>query len=85
MLRWPRHGGRLWREVTGVPVSNFGFAVAAHPTDPECAWFVPAVSDQCRIPVDAALAPRSHQRHRHMNPRLSVAVAAEALVSRVAR
>ena len=49
-------GGRLWREVTGVPVSNFGFAVAAHPTDPECAWFVPAVSDQCRIPVDAALA-----------------------------
>ena len=44
-------GGRLWSELKGVP-SNFGFAVVAHPTDPETAWFVPAVKDECRVPVD---------------------------------
>jgi hypothetical protein len=27
--------------------------VAAHPTDPETAWFVPGVKDECRVPVDA--------------------------------
>ncbi|WP_446914393.1 hypothetical protein, partial [Klebsiella pneumoniae] len=33
----------------------FGFAVAAHPHDPETAWFVPAVKDECRVPVDGRL------------------------------
>lgn len=32
--------------------SSFGFAVAAHPADPNTAWFVPAVKDACRVPVD---------------------------------
>ena len=32
--------------------STFGFAVAVHPDDPDTAWFVPAVSDEVRIPVD---------------------------------
>jgi hypothetical protein len=41
-----------WHEVTGVPVSNFGFAVAVHPADADVAWFVPAVSDEVRAPVD---------------------------------
>ena len=41
-----------WREVTDVPPSGFGFAVAVHPADPETAWFVPGVSDEKRIPVD---------------------------------
>ena len=49
-------GGRHWQEITGVPLSHFGFAVAAHPTDGDTAWFVPAEADQRRIPVGAALA-----------------------------
>ena len=30
--------------------------MAAHPIDPEVAWFVPAEADQRRMPVGAALA-----------------------------
>jgi len=26
-----------------------------HPQDPQTAWFVPAIKDECRIPVDARL------------------------------
>jgi hypothetical protein len=44
-----------WHEVDGKPVSKFGFAVAVHPREPDTAWFVPAVKDERRIPVDAAL------------------------------
>lgn len=47
--------GRQWHEVTSAPVSSFGFAVAAHPTDAQTAWFVPAVADQQRVPKDGAL------------------------------
>lgn len=46
---------RSWHEITGVPVANFGFAVAAHPQRPDTAWFVPGVADQQRVPVDGAL------------------------------
>ena len=49
-------GGRRWDEIKGAPLSSFGFAVAAHPADPQTAWFVPAEADQRRIPVGAALA-----------------------------
>jgi hypothetical protein len=49
------NGGRQWDEIKAAP-SSFGFAVAAHPTDPLTAWFVPAEADQRRIPVGAALA-----------------------------
>lgn len=45
-------GAESWREVTDVPPSTFGFAVAVHPNDPETAWFVPAIKDERRIPVD---------------------------------
>lgn len=45
-----------WQEVTNVPLSSFGFAVAVHPQDPQTAWFVPGVADEKRVPVDAALA-----------------------------
>jgi len=48
--------GHRWEEMTGVPVSNFGFAVAAHPHDGNTAWFAPAEADQRRIPVGAAMA-----------------------------
>ena len=60
---WCQHHGGIWRSVDSAarwqrlhaPVSSFGFAVAAHPRDAETAWFVPAVSDMCRVPVDGAL------------------------------
>jgi len=42
---------RTWQRINGAPVSSFGFAVAVHPTDAETAWFVPALSDEVRIPV----------------------------------
>jgi hypothetical protein len=47
------NAGRSWREVTAIRPSKFGFAVVAHPRDPDTAWFVPAVKDERRIPVDA--------------------------------
>jgi hypothetical protein len=48
-------GARSWQEVTAIKPSKFGFAVAVHPQNPELAWFVPAVKDECRVPVDAKL------------------------------
>ena len=47
--------GATWQELTAVRPSKFGFAVAAHPTDPATAWFVPAIKDERRIPVDGKL------------------------------
>jgi photosystem II stability/assembly factor-like uncharacterized protein len=44
--------GKSWSEIEGVEPSVFGFAVAAHPSDPERAWFVPAKKDDARYPVD---------------------------------
>jgi hypothetical protein len=41
-----------WQEIEKVPPSVFGFAVAVHPNDPDTAWFVPAIKDEHRIPVD---------------------------------
>ena len=57
---WMQHHNGVFRSVDGgvswtaldPPPSKFGFAVAAHPTDPQTAWFVPAVKDECRVPVD---------------------------------
>ncbi len=51
-----RDGARSWQDVPNVPPSVFGFAVAVHPHDPDTAWFVPAIKDECRIPVDAQLS-----------------------------
>lgn len=45
-------GARSWVEVKEAGPSTFGFAVAVHPRDPDTAWFVPARSDQLRVPVD---------------------------------
>jgi hypothetical protein len=47
--------GLQWNEIT-APLSSFGFAVAPHPKDGGTAWFAPAVADQQRVPVEAALA-----------------------------
>lgn len=46
--------GRSWQQVRS-PVSSFGFAVGVHPHDGDTAWFVPAIKDERRIPVDGAL------------------------------
>ncbi len=45
-------GGRTWTEIEHRAPSQFGFAVAAHPTDGGVAWFAPAVKDELRVPVD---------------------------------
>ncbi len=45
-------GATSWTEITNVSPSTFGFAAAVHPRDPDTAWFVPAVLDECRVPVD---------------------------------
>jgi hypothetical protein len=44
-----------WHEITRVPPSSFGFAVAVHPSDPNTAFFVPAIKDERRVPVDGRL------------------------------
>ena len=44
-----------WTEVTAIRPAKFGFGVVVHPTDPLSAWFVPAIKDECRVPVDGAL------------------------------
>jgi hypothetical protein len=44
-----------WQEIMDVKPSTFGFACAVHPSEPDTAWFVPAVKDECRVPVDGKL------------------------------
>ncbi len=41
-----------WNEIPPPRPSAFGFAVAVHPNNPSTAWFVPAVRDSDRYPVD---------------------------------
>jgi photosystem II stability/assembly factor-like uncharacterized protein len=45
-------GGTTFSEISGVKPSVFGFPVAVHPKNPDVAWFVPAVKDEKRIPVE---------------------------------
>jgi hypothetical protein len=64
---WCQHHNGIWRSADGAAswqeiglqtkphATDFGFAVAAHPRDPQTAWFAPAEADLRRIPVDAAL------------------------------
>jgi hypothetical protein len=67
---WCQHHNGIWRsgddgvswqrvEIEGKggkPQTDFGFAVAVDPRDPDVAWFVPAAADQRRVPLDAALS-----------------------------
>lgn len=64
MSMWTQHhsgmfrsvdGGANWTEIVDVDPSTFGFAVAAHPSDPDTAWFVPSQSDEVRVPVDGRM------------------------------
>jgi hypothetical protein len=50
-----RDGAATWVEIAERPPSVFGFAAAVHPHDPDTAWFVPAVKDECRVPVGGQL------------------------------
>ena len=45
-------GAASWTEIEHVKPSAFGFPVAVHPRDANTAWFVPAVKDEKRYPVD---------------------------------
>ncbi|MEQ8408995.1 MAG: exo-alpha-sialidase [Gammaproteobacteria bacterium] len=44
-----------WQEIDAVDPSTFGFALAVHPEHPDTAWFVPAIKDESRMPVNCAL------------------------------
>jgi hypothetical protein len=47
--------GESWTDVAnGVP-SDFGFCMAIHPEDPDCAWIVPLESDQFRCTPEGKL------------------------------
>ena len=46
------NGGARWKDIKKATPSVFGFAVAVHPHDGRTAWFVPAVKDEMRVPVD---------------------------------
>jgi photosystem II stability/assembly factor-like uncharacterized protein len=48
-------GARSWQEVSDIKPSVFGFGVAVHPRDGQTAWFVPAIKDEVRVPVDGKL------------------------------
>lgn len=48
------NAGKNWEVVQAQP-SCFGFAVAVHPRDADTAWFVPAIKDEKRYPVDGKL------------------------------
>ena len=50
------NAGANWYELTAIRPSKFGFAVGAHPHDPNTAWFVPAIKDEQRVPVDGQVA-----------------------------
>jgi photosystem II stability/assembly factor-like uncharacterized protein len=62
-VMWMQHHCGIFRSTdAGVswiqlkpPGDDFGFAVAAHPKDPQVAWFVPAIKDEVRMPRDGAL------------------------------
>jgi len=58
-------GGMNWIDLPNVAPSVFGFAVAVHPKNPDRAWFIPAVKDERRIPVNGELVvSRTRDRGR---------------------
>lgn len=48
-------GGAQWVRMKAPQPTDFGFAVAVHPRDADTAWFVPAHSDQQRMPADGRM------------------------------
>lgn len=62
-VAWTQHHNGVWRSDDGGDHwsrltrgdGDFGFAVAAHPRDPDTAWFVPATADAQRFAPDGAM------------------------------
>jgi photosystem II stability/assembly factor-like uncharacterized protein len=53
--------GATWQEITAAKPTHFGFAIVVHPHDPDTAWFVPAVKDEKRYPLNGEfVASRTH-------------------------
>lgn len=49
-------GGNFWHDISDKQgPANFGFAIAAHPENPDMAWVVPGISDEIRVAVDQSL------------------------------
>lgn len=48
-------GGESWTEVTGELPSDFGYALALHPDDPDTAWVVPETSGHLRTVCEGRL------------------------------
>ena len=48
-------GAASWQEVENVAPSSFGFPTVVHPDHGDTAWFVPAIKDEKRIPVDGKM------------------------------
>jgi hypothetical protein len=46
------NAGTRWETIPESAPSVFGFAMAAHPKNPDIAWRVPAIKDEHRIPVE---------------------------------
>ena len=60
-----------WTEITDAGPSTFGFAVAAHPSDPDTAWFVPADERRGADPGRRAHGGHPHPRRRRRASRCS--------------
>ncbi len=48
-------GARSWQRLSDPKPNGFGFPVAAHPSDPDTAWFVPEQADTERMPADGRM------------------------------
>ena len=43
------NGGESWQDIANAVPSDFGFAMAMHPHDPDCVYIVPMESDEFRV------------------------------------
>jgi serine/threonine protein kinase len=43
------NGGETWQDIANAVPSDFGFAMAMHPHDPDCVYIVPMESDEFRV------------------------------------
>ncbi|MBX7145980.1 MAG: exo-alpha-sialidase [Alphaproteobacteria bacterium] len=62
---WAQHHNGIFRSVDGAKnwidcseqakPSSFGFTTVTHPQNPDYAWFVPGIKDECRVPYNNQL------------------------------
>lgn len=52
---YSQDAAKTWQECEEVQPSAFGFACVVDPKNPKNAWFIPAIKDEKRIPVDGKL------------------------------